>query len=342
MNKNITKQRKLDHIQISLGEDVSSSITTGLEKVSFIHQALPEISFDEIETSINFLGKTLSFPLLISSMTGGTRKAARMNQNLATAAENLRIGFAVGSQRAAIEDPALAKTYAVRDFAPQIPVLANLGAIQLNYGFNLNECKRAIEMVRADGLILHLNPLQEALQQEGNTNFRSLINKIEIICRELKYPVIVKEVGFGISEQVARMLSGSGVWGVDVAGGGGTSWSQVEKFRAKKGAFEHVAEAFRDWGIPTMHSISNLKSFAPNIKIIASGGLRSGVDMAKCVALGADMCGIALPLLKAADVSIQAVENLISQYFKQFKIAMFAAGAENLKKLSRLKLVERG
>ena len=342
MKRNPTNQRKLDHIQISLNQDVSSSMTTGLEKVHFVHQALPEINLEEIDPSLVFLGKKLSFPLLISSMTGGTQKAARMNGNLATAAESMNIGFALGSQRAAIENPSLARTYRIRDVAPHIPVLANLGAIQLNYSFSLDECKRAVEMVQADGLILHLNPLQEALQAEGNTNFRGVIRKIETVCRKLELPVIIKEVGFGISDRVARMLSESGVWAVDVAGGGGTSWSQVEKFRAKNGANEQVAEAFRDWGIPTLESITLLKNVAPKLKIIASGGLRSGVDMAKCIALGADMCGIALPFLKAADASPEAVESLISIYLKQFRIALFAAGVANLRELTQLKLIKRG
>ena len=340
MKTSSTHQRKSDHIQISLNEDVSSSLPTGLEKIRFIHQALPEISFEEIDPSFVLLGKTISFPLLISSMTGGTPKAGVINRNLALAAEKMKVGLALGSQRAAIEDPALARTFKIRDIAPSIPLFANLGAIQLNYGFTLDECKHAVEMVQADGLILHLNPLQEVLQPEGETNFRGLIQHIKFICKNLNYPVIVKEVGSGISARVAKILYEAGVWAVDVAGAGGTSWSQVEKFRAENEDNAQIAEAFRDWGISTMESIRFTRRAAPRLKVIASGGLRSGVDMAKCIALGAELCGIALPFLKAAIVSSEAVEKVIGIYRKQFKIAMFASGTSNLKELSRIQLIE--
>jgi isopentenyl-diphosphate delta-isomerase len=195
-------------------------------------------------------------------------------------------------------------------------------------------------MVQADGLILHLNPHQEVLQPEGETNFRGLIQKIKFICKNLNYPVIVKEVGSGISARVAKILYEAGVWAVDVAGAGGTSWSQVEKFRAENEDNAQIAEAFRDWGISTMESIRFTRRAAPRLKVIASGGLRSGVDMAKCIALGAELCGIALPFLKAAIVSSEAVEKVIGIYRKQFKIAMFASGTSNLKELSRIQLIE--
>ncbi len=214
-----TDERKLDHIQISLNRDVSSGLTTGLEKLRFVHQALPEIDLDEIDSSTILFGKILSFPFLISPMTGGTQKASRINRNLATAAETMKVGLAVGSQRAAIETPALEKTFKIRDIAPTIPIFANMGAIQLNYQYSVDEFRRAVDMIQADGLILHLNPLQEALQLEGNTNFRGLIRKIKSVCRKLSCPVIVKEVGFGISVQVAKMLSEAGVWGVGCSRG---------------------------------------------------------------------------------------------------------------------------
>jgi isopentenyl-diphosphate delta-isomerase len=341
MIRNLTDKRKMDHIQISLNKDVSSSLMSGLEKYHFVHQALPEIDLDQIDSSQKFLGKEISFPLLISPMTGGTKRAAKINANLASAAEEKKIVLALGSQRAAIEDPALVKTYQMRKFAPEIPILANMGAIQLNYGFTLDQCKQAVDVVHADGLVLHLNPLQESLQPEGNTNFSNLIRKIESICRKLECPVIVKEVGFGISERVAKMLAESGVWGIDVAGGGGTSWAQVEKYRARNAPDRMVAEAFRDWGISTADSIIMVRKAAPRLKIIASGGLRSGVDLAKCIALGADLCGIALPFLRAANFSRQSVENLISIYQKQLRISMFAVGAANIKKLSQIKLIYR-
>ena len=199
-----TTRRKLDHIQISLNHDVASAFSTGLEKYHFQHQALPEIDLDDIDPSFTLLGKKISFPLLISSMTGGTPEAYKINRNLAIAAGRMEVGFAVGSQRAAIENPAMVKTYRFRDFAPDIPVFANLGAIQLNYSYGLDECQRAVEMIKADGLILHLNPLQEALQPEGETRFKGLVIKIESVCRKLTVPVIIKEVGFGISTLPAK------------------------------------------------------------------------------------------------------------------------------------------
>ena len=340
MKNSLIHQRKSDHIQISLNEDVSSALTTGLEKLHFTHQALPEMNFEEIDPSFVLLGKDISFPLLISSMTGGTPTAAGINRNLALAAEKKKVGLALGSQRAAIEDPVHTPTYKIRDVAPNIPLFANLGAIQLNYGFGLDECQRAVDMIQADGLILHLNPLQEVLQPEGETNFRGLIKKIQSLCKKIGCPVIVKEVGFGISAQVSQMLSEAGVWAVDVAGAGGTSWSQVEKFRAENEENAQVADAFRDWGISTVESICLARKAVPNIRVFASEGLRSGVDMAKCIALGAELCGIARPFLKAATRSPAAVENLIDVYFKQFKLAMFAAGILDLKGLSRAPLIQ--
>lgn len=340
MTRSTIDRRKLDHIQISLTENVSSSLSTGLEKIRFIHQALPETDFKEINPSFGLLGKTISFPLLISSMTGGTPRARKINRNLALAAENMKVGLALGSQRAAIEDPALSNTYNIREIAPSIPLFANLGAIQLNNGFGLDECKRAVDMVQADALILHLNPLQEALQPEGETNFRGLMQKIQTICKKLSCPVIVKEVGSGISGQVARYLYEAGVWAVDVAGAGGTSWSQVEKFRADSEYAALTAEAFRDWGISTVESIRLTKKAAPKLRVIGSGGIRSGVDMAKCIALGVELCGIALPFLKAATISPGTVEKIIGIYQKQFKITMFVTGVLNLKELSKSQLIE--
>jgi isopentenyl-diphosphate Delta-isomerase len=338
MKTSLTHKRKSDHIEISLNENISSSLTTGLGTLRFTNQALPELDLKEIDPSRVLLDKKLSFPLLISSMTGGTPRAAQINRNLAKAAEEMKVCLALGSQRAAIEDPALAKTFKVREFAPSIPIFANLGAVQLNYGFSVDECKRAVDMVQADGLILHLNPLQEALQPEGETNFRGLVQKIQYLHKNLECPIIIKEVGFGISTRVAKMLSEAGVWAVDVAGAGGTSWSQVEKFRAENSENAQVADAFRNWGISTVESIRSVKNAAPKLKVFASGGLRSGVDMAKCIALGADMCGIALPFLKSATISSEAVEKIIGVYYKQFRIAMFAAGIPNLKELSRTPL----
>jgi len=232
-NSNNTQNRKSDHIRINLEKDVHSGLTNGFEKYFFIHNALPELDLQKIDTRTLFLGKTLTMPLLISSMTGGVTESEKINQNLALAAQETGIAMGLGSMRAAIEDESIVHSFKVRNFGPDILLFANLGAVQLNYGYGVKECRKAVELAEADGLILHLNPLQEALQPEGQTNFAGLLNKIEQVCGQLPVPVIVKEVGWGISEAVTRQLKNAGVAAIDVAGAGGTSWSQVEMYRSK-------------------------------------------------------------------------------------------------------------
>ena len=250
------EQRKEDHIRINLEEDVGfDRLTTGLEQYRFIHQALPELNLADIDLSTSFFGKPLRAPLLISSMTGGTERAQMINRTLAEAAQAAGIAMGLGSQRAALEDPRLAETFRVRPIAPDILLLANLGAVQLNYGYTVDDCRRAVEMVEADALILHFNALQEAVQPEGETNFAGLLGKIEAVCRELDVPVMAKEVGWGFSQEAARRLAEAGVAAIDVAGAGGTSWSQVEMYRADTDARRQVAATFRDWGIPTAASL---------------------------------------------------------------------------------------
>ena len=331
--KAMLEQRKADHIRINLDHDVSSSLTTGLERYRFIHQAVPELDLAQVDTATTLLGKRLSAPLLISSMTGGTQRAREINRRLARAAQAYGIAMGVGSQRAALSHPELAETFRVRDVAPDILLLANLGAVQLNYGYDVERCREAVNMIGADALILHLNPLQEAVQPEGNTNFSGLLDKIESVCRTLGVPVIAKEVGWGISEQAARQLASAGVAAIDVAGGGGTSWSEVEKRRAPLPAQRRIAGRFRDWGIPTAESILMAKRGAPHLPIIASGGLRGGVDTAKCIALGASAAGIARPFLKAAAQSDEAASEAVSEMITELRIAMFAAGAANIEAL---------
>ena len=331
--KAMLEQRKADHIRINLDHDVSSSLTTGLERYRFIHQAVPELDLAQVDTATTLLGKRLGAPLLISSMTGGTERAREINRRLARAAQAHGIAMGVGSQRAALFHPELAETFHVRDMAPDILLLANLGAVQLNYGYDVEHCREAVEKIGADALILHLNPLQEAVQPEGNTNFSGLLNKIETVCRTLGVPVIAKEVGWGISEQAARQLAGAGVAAIDVAGGGGTSWSEVEKRRATLPAQRRIAGRFRDWGIPTAESILMAKRGAPHLPIIASGGLRGGVDTAKCIALGASAAGIARPFLKAAAQSDEAAGEAVSETITELRIAMFAAGAASIEAL---------
>ncbi|MGD8823013.1 MAG: type 2 isopentenyl-diphosphate Delta-isomerase, partial [Anaerolineales bacterium] len=250
-----TSSRKTDHIRINLEEDVASGRTTGLEKWRFSHNALPELNYSDIDTSAQFLHKKLNFPILISSMTGGTDEAALINQRLALAASEHGLAMGVGSQRAAIEDDSLAVSFKVRQYAPDIVLLANLGAVQLNYGYGLEECQQAVDMVKADALILHLNGLQEVLQPEGQTNFAGLLNKIETICSKLAVPVIAKEVGWGINANTAKALVGAGVQIIDVAGAGGTSWSQVEMHRAENRYQAELAATFVEWGIPTAEAV---------------------------------------------------------------------------------------
>lgn len=332
--------RKLDHIRINLEEDVRSSVSTGLERYRFVHQALPELNLEDIDLSQKIFGKLLRAPILISSMTGGTEEAASINRTLAEAAQATGIAMGLGSQRAGIEHPELISTFQVRRYAPDILLFGNLGAIQLNYAYTVEHCQRAVDMAEADALILHLNPLQEALQPEGDTAFAGLLNKIEQVCNVLPVPVVVKEVGWGISERAARLLAGAGVAAIDVSGAGGTSWSQVEMHRIADPGKARVAAAFRNWGIPTAESILQVRKAAPDILIFASGGIRDGIDIAKCIALGARLGGMAGPFLKAAVQSLEVTLALINEIQREIQISMFASGAANLIELQAVPLIK--
>jgi isopentenyl-diphosphate delta-isomerase len=332
------ESRKADHIRINLEEDVGSSITTGLELIRFVHEALPEINLEDVDTGQDLFGRRVCVPVLISSMTGGTQDAGRINQVLAEAAQETGLAMGVGSQRAALARPETTGTFRVRQYAPDILLFANLGAVQLNYGYTVDHCKRAVDMIEADALILHLNALQEAVQPEGDTRFAGLAEKIGEICRALSVPVIAKEVGWGISKRSARLLREAGVAAIDVAGAGGTSWSQVEKYRIQNESLARVAAAFRDWGIPTAESILAVKQAAPDLLLFASGGLRSGVDIAKCLALGAHLGGMASPFLKAAARSLEDTIQMAAEVRRELEITMFAAGAVNLDALRQVAL----
>jgi isopentenyl-diphosphate delta-isomerase len=334
--------RKSDHIRINLEEDVFTGLKSGLERYSFDHNALPDINLSDVDLSQDLFGKHIAFPLLISSMTGGTEKAFQINQILAEAAQSNRIAMGVGSQRAAIEDPSIEYSFKIRSIARDALLFANLGAIQLNYGYSVDHCRRAVDMLEADALILHLNALQEALQPEGQTQFKGLLDRIETICKQIGVPVIAKEVGWGISERTARQLSQAGVAAIDVAGAGGTSWAKVEKFRARDKNQSAIADTFGNWGIPTAESIQQVKKGAPETIIFASGGLKNGIDITKCIALGASLGGIAGEFLRAADVSGEEVMNLCTQIKKEIQIAMFAAGVRSLAELKKLSLKQVG
>jgi isopentenyl-diphosphate delta-isomerase len=333
--------RKSDHIQINMNENVQSGLSTGLEAYAFIHQALPEFDLAQVDMRQTLFNKQLQAPILISSMTGGTEEAKKINIRLAEAAQNSGIALGLGSQRVAIELPELSPTFAVRKYAPDILLFANLGAVQLNYGYGIEHCRRAIDMIEADALILHLNALQEALQPNGEGNFSGLLKRIEQVCKQLKAPVIVKEVGWGISEKAARLLAEAGVAAIDVAGAGGTSWSQVEMYRIQDESLAQVAAAFRDWGIPTAESIQQVVKAAPGVLVFASGGLLNGVDIAKCLALGATLGGIARPFLRLGYESSDNVYKRIEEIKRQLQICMFASGAINLDALHQTPLIAK-
>ncbi len=331
-----TAQRKSEHLRINLEEDVSAKgVANGFERYRFVHQALPELDRRFVDTTLTLFSRSLRAPLLISSMTGGVAEAGIFNRRLAAAAQDLGIAMGVGSQRVALADQETAATFRVRSLAPDILLFANLGAVQLNYGFGVGECQRAVEMIDADALVLHLNPLQEALQAEGNTDFSGLTAKIAAICRALPVPVIAKEVGWGISAESARMLAEAGVAAIDVAGAGGTSWSEVERLRAPVPGRARVAAQFAGWGIPTAESLVEVRRAAPDIPVFASGGIGDGLMAAKALALGATLVGIAGPALRAAAEGEDAVRDLLQETAEVIAIAMFATGCRDLDEFSR-------
>jgi len=328
--------RKEEHLRICLEENVRpQGLTTGLGRYRFVHQALPELDLDQVDLHTVFLGKELCVPLLISSMTGGTLPAKAINHRLAEAAQALGVGMCVGSQRAALEEARWADTYRVRDRAPDVLLLANLGAVQLNTSYTVDHCQRAVDMIEADALILHLNPLQEALQSGGDTRFSGLLRKIEMVCQSLSVPVVVKEIGYGLSKEVARKLVEAGVSALDVAGAGGTSWSEVERYRTRSPVRNQVAAQFVNWGIPTAESIRMVRESAPRVSLIASGGVETGIDVAKSIALGADLVALAWPLLRPSLLSSQAVIEALEAIVHTLRVAMFCIGTPNIAALKK-------
>ncbi len=328
------ENRKSEHLRVCIEEDVEfQQLTSGLEKYRFTHCCLPELDRSDIELGTTFLGKSLKAPILISSMTGGTELAHLVNTRLATVAQRYGLAMGVGSQRIALEQPELAPTFAVRSLAPDILLLANLGAVQLNYGCGLEDCLKLVELLEADALILHLNPLQELVQSGGDSNFKGLLAKIQQICAQLPVPVIAKEVGNGISAVMAKQLIEAGVAAIDVAGAGGTSWAKVESQRAKDNRQRHLGQVFADWGLPTAECITTIRSMNSTIPLIASGGLKNGLDLAKSIALGADLGGLARPFLVAAIESEAAVDELVKFLIAELEIVLFCTGNPNLSAL---------
>ncbi len=322
--KPVVESRKGQHIQICLKKDVGFHSKTAMwEDVELVHRALPELDYSEIDLGCNLFGRKLSAPVIIAGMTGGTKEAAKINRRLAAAAQKFGIGFGVGSQRPAIENPGLGETYNVRDVAPDILLLGNLGLVQFVNGFTPEDAKKAVEMIDADALCIHLNAAQEAVQGEGNLDFGGATSAFYELCRLVNFPIVAKETGCGLSAGVARKLVESGASALDVGGAGGTSWVAVEYYRSI-GTKKKVANTFRDWGIPTAASV--LACSGLGVPLIATGGVRSGLDAAKAIACGADFVGFALPALRSLDV----IDDYIETFLAELRTAMFLAGARDV------------
>ncbi len=328
----MSTDRKDEHLSIILEQrHRKTSKTTGLEAIEFIHCALPEFDYADIRLDTSFLGKRISAPLLVSAMTGGANRAAAINANIARACEAIRLPFAVGSQRVALEggdNGGLDRS--LRAFAPSVPILANLGAAQFNLGFGSEEARRAVEMIDADALYIHLNPLQEAVQPEGNRNWSGLFDKIVSVADALDVPVAVKEVGFGISAELAQRFCEAGIQIIDVAGAGGTNWATVEAARSNNKQRARLATTFAGWGISTADAILASRKACPQATIIASGGITSGVDIAKAIRLGADLAGSAAGVLTAANESVGALTDFLELVIEELKIACFCTGSKDL------------
>lgn len=326
-----TASRKDDHLRININEDVAAKgVDTGFDDYRFVHRALPEIDLEHVDLGTRFLDRPVGAPLLVSCMTGGTQQAAVINDRLARAAQRHGLAMGLGSCRVLLEQPDVLPTFDVRAIAPDIPLLANLGAVQLNLGVGVAECRHLVRTLRADALVLHLNPLQEALQPAGNTVFAGLLARIKTVCAELGAPVIVKEVGWGIADDLVAELFAAGVTAVDVAGAGGTSWSEVERHRIDDPVRARVAGAFGGWGIPTTAALIGARRAAPDGTIIASGGVRNGIDVAKAITLGADAVGIAGPLVRAAAAGDAALEETITVILEELRLVMFCVGATHV------------
>ena len=331
----LTNSRKLEHINIIESDQNIDRRKHYFDAVHLTHRALPEIDFRNVDPSVQFMGKNLSFPLLISSMTGGDHDVIRkINKNLAIAADATSVAMAVGSQRVMFTQPESKISFNIRKFAPHTLLFSNLGAVQLNYGFSSERCINAIEEVQADAIYLHLNPLQEVIQPEGNTNFADLGKKIGHVVDALDFPVVIKEVGSGISPTDVEILVDNRIKYIDVAGAGGTSWSRIEYYRQEsKDDQDALGMLFQDWGIPTPVALSMLRPFKDKVDLIASGGIRNGVDIAKAVILGASLCGMASPFLRPALDSPDAVIKVVQKLKREYTTTMFLLGVGCFEKL---------
>lgn len=332
--------RKSDHLTIITdGRGRQQSRTTGFEAVHFVHNALPDMDFAAIDTATSLFGRRLAAPLLVSAMTGGPPEAQAINAAIAGACQALRLPLAVGSQRIALEGRGDAGLRGLRLCAPDVPILANLGAVQLNCDMGIDDCRRAIDMLQADALILHLNPLQEAIQPAGDRNFAGLLDRIAAVCSALPVPVGVKEVGAGLSAQAGLRLIEAGARLIDVAGLGGTSWARVEGERGDQ-ALRDLAAPFADWGIPTAQAVADMAAaLQPGVTLVASGGVRDGLDVARAIRLGADLAGQAAGALPAACAGVEALCAHLEQVIAQLRIAMFCTGSADLAALRQAPLL---
>ncbi|MDD1716804.1 MAG: type 2 isopentenyl-diphosphate Delta-isomerase [Methanoregulaceae archaeon] len=339
---NPTPARKLDHLRICAGNQVESG-NPGWNDIKLVHHALPECDMDRIDSGTKFLGHELSSPLYIAAMTGGHRELLEVNATLAGAAERYGLGMGVGSQRAALENPVLEESFSVvREHAPSAFLVANLGVVQLR-DHGIEWAERAVEMIDADAIAIHLNFLQEAIQPEGDHDAQGCLTALGELCRAFKYPVIVKETGCGISARTASMCFGAGVQAIDIGGWGGTSWAIIESIRAEEGRDSGLAalgQEFAAWGIPTVVSLSDVARLGG--PVIATGGIRSGLDMARAIALGADLCGVALPLLKSALKGEQPLCDIIERYHHGLRVAMFLTGSRTVSELKSAEMYITG
>ncbi|MCC7551767.1 MAG: type 2 isopentenyl-diphosphate Delta-isomerase [Methanobacterium sp.] len=325
--------RKLEHLLLCTHSDVEYHKKTGLEDVELVHKALPEINKEEIDLSTNFLGKKMDAPLIITAITGGHPASLKVNQKLAGEAQKFSIGMGLGSQRAAVENPELISTYKVaREAAPDAFLIGNIGAPQIELATS------AAEMINLDALAVHLNPLQEAIQPEGDVDSQGYLENIKKTVQNVDIPIIAKETGAGISGNDAKLLEKMGVSAIDVAGAGGTSWAAVETYRSKD---KDMGKLYWDWGIPTATSTIEATQ-SVNIPIISSGGIRNGLDAVKALALGADLVGMALPALKAVYQSDDALSSFLLKFIEEMKVAMYLVGASNLEELKKTDLVITG
>lgn len=332
-----TKKRKDDHLRIALEEKVETAASTWLEYVTLIHQSLPGCNSGRIELETTLLGETFSAPILIEGMTGGTDLGAKINRKLANIAERYNLPMMVGSQRVAIESPDLSWTFRVTRENTDIFLIGNIGAPQITH-YDEEEITRVIEMINADALAVHLNPLQEVIQPEGDVNYKGVATRLQELTRNIDVPILIKETGAGISKESARILSDIEVDAIDVSGKGGTSWSVIEGYRLKEGnesKKSSLGELFKNWGLPTAVSILETKKYAKDedIEIIASGGIRNGVDIAKSLAIGADFAGFALPFLRSIDKSIEIAEELVERFKLELRTALFLTGSKTIKEL---------